>query len=62
MNGLEFNSDSLSAFYDVHDANFPLNTPLHVQAVESNGWIITDGPDSELVRLVNNIAIIHISK
>ena len=54
MSGLEINSDSLTAFYDSHDANFPLNSPLLVQAVDSNGWIITDGPDSELVGLVDN--------
>ena len=49
MNSLEINPDSVAAFHHTHDANFPLNTPLIVQAVDTNGWIITDGPDSELV-------------
>ena len=49
VNMLEITADSLAAFHPSMDANFPFDTPLIVQALDSSGNIITDGPDANLV-------------
>ena len=50
MNSLEIEATSLSNFLAQADANFPFKTPLRVQALDSNSRVITDGPDSTLVK------------
>ena len=35
------------------DANFPFETPLCVQALDANSRVITDGPDSTLVKILS---------
>ena len=50
MSGLVIDATSLSTFVPHADANFPFKTPLCVQAVDANGRVITDGPDSTLVQ------------
>lgn len=51
LNSLEIESTSLANFVAQADANFPFKTPLLIQALDSNSRVITDGPDSVLVRL-----------
>lgn len=51
MNSLVIESTSLTNFLAQADANFPFKTPLLIQALDSNSRVITDGPDSVLVRL-----------
>ena len=55
MNGLEIEATSLSNFLAQADANFPFKTPLRIQAVDSSGRVITDGPDSTLVKKYNHV-------
>lgn len=43
-------SGSVAAFGASADANFPFKTPLNIQALDAGGEVITDGPDSILVR------------
>ena len=50
MNSLAIEATSLSNFLAQADANFPFKTPLRVQALDSNSRVITDGPDSALVK------------
>ena len=50
MDSLEIEATSLSNFLAQADANFPFKTPLRVQALDSNSRVITDGPDSTLVK------------
>ena len=50
MNGLVIEATSLSSFVPHADANFPFKTPLCIHAVDADGHIITDGPDSTLVQ------------
>ena len=47
---LEIDPVSMAAFSASFDANFPLKTPLNIQAIDAIGEVITDGPDSILVR------------
>lgn len=47
---LEIDPVSMAAFGASFDANFPLKTPLNIQAIDAIGEVITDGPDSILVR------------
>ena len=47
---LEIDPISVAAFGASADANFPLKTPLNIQALDAGGEVITDGPDSILVR------------
>ena len=46
---LEINSLG-AAFGASADANFPFKTPLNIRALDAGGEVITDGPDSILVR------------
>ena len=48
---LEITADSLANFYPSMDANFPFDTPLVIQAFDADGYVITDGPDANLVSL-----------
>ena len=50
MASLVIEATSLSNFLAQADANFPFKTPLRIQAVDSSGRVITDGPDSTLVK------------
>ena len=50
MNSLVIESTSLSNFVAQADANFAFKTPLVIQALDTNSRVITDGPDSMLVR------------
>ena len=50
MSGLVIEATSLSSFVPHADANFPFKTPLCIHAVDADGHIITDGPDSTLVQ------------
>ena len=52
MNGLVIEATTLSNFVPHADANFPFKTPLCIQAIDANERVITDGPDSTLVRTV----------
>ena len=47
---LEIDPISVAAFGASADANFPFKTPLNIQALDAGGEVITDGPDSILVR------------
>ena len=47
---LEIDPISEAAFGASFDANFPFKTPLNIQAIDASGEVITDGPDSILVR------------
>ncbi len=49
MVDLTINPDSLTDFVLSADANFPLKSPLQILAVDANGRVISDGPDSQLV-------------
>lgn len=49
MASLAIDPDSISNFETSADANFPLKSPVNVQALDANNRVITDGPDSELV-------------
>ena len=59
MNSLTIEATSLSNFLAQTDANFPFKTPLHVQALDSNNRVITDGPDSILVSMLSAIDILN---
>ena len=50
MSDLVIEATSLSSFVPHADANFPFKTPLRIHAVDGNGHVITDGPDSTLVQ------------
>jgi hypothetical protein len=50
MSGLVIEAASLSGFVPHADANFPFKTPLCIHAVDADGHVITDGPDSTLVK------------
>ena len=50
MSDLVIDATSLSTFVPHADANFPFKTPLRVHAVDADGNVITDGPDSILVQ------------
>ena len=50
MASLVIEATSLSNFLAQADANFPFKTPLLVQALDTNSRVITDGPDSTLVK------------
>ncbi len=45
---------SLRSFVPHADANFPFKTPLCIHAVDADGHVITDGPDSTLVKFNYN--------
>ena len=47
---LEITAESEAAFYPSTDANFPFNTPLVIRAFDEDGYVVTDGPDANLVR------------
>lgn len=49
---LEFTADSVANFYPSMDANFPFSTPLVIQALDADGFVVTDGLDANLVSLV----------
>ena len=47
---IEITAESEAAFYPSMDANFQFDTPLVIQVLDSDGYIVTDGPDANLVR------------
>ena len=53
MDSLVIEATSLSNFLAQADANFPFKTPLLVQALDTNSRVITDGPDSTLVKTLS---------
>lgn len=50
IDSLVIDPASVSAFATTADANFPFKTPVNIQALDASGNIITDGPNSALVR------------
>ena len=50
MDSLVIEATSLSNFLAQADANFPFKTLLLVQALDADSRVITDGPDSTLVK------------
>ncbi len=55
MDSLVIDPDSITNFVSSADANFPLMSPLNVQALDASGRVITDGPDSQLVNIDTEI-------
>lgn len=47
---LEITADSVTNFNPFMDANFPFDTPLVIRALDTGGYVVTDGPDANLVR------------
>ena len=52
MATLEIMADSVSNFHPSMDANFPFDTPLVVRALDAGGYVVTDGPDADIVSVV----------
>ena len=50
-------ADSVSNFHPSMDANFPFDTPLVVRALDAGGYVVTDGPDADLVSVVTCMAL-----
>lgn len=52
VDSLDITQDSLDNFHPSMDANFAFNTPLKVEALDASGYVVTDGPDANLVSAI----------